>query len=133
MNKEGENILMNMSTSKIKKINKIIIILFIIAMIFSQVSLALDTTTYSNIYNKPDGSETLFDKGGKILGVVQAVGTSISIISLLIIGIIYITSSPEKKSELKERLILFTVGAIIFFAASNIVAIVANFGKGFNE
>lgn len=133
MNKEGENILMNMSTSKIKKINKIIIILFIIAMIFSQVSLALDTTTYSNIYNKSDGSETLFDKGGKILGVVQAVGTSISIISLLIIGIIYITSSPEKKSELKERLILFTVGAIIFFAASNIVAIVANFGKGFNE
>ena len=38
-----------------------------------------------------------------------------------------------KLPELKERLILFTVGAIIFFAASNIVAIVANFGKGFNE
>lgn len=64
---------------------------------------------------------------------MQAVGTSISVISLLIIGIIYMTSSPDKKSELKQRLILFTIGAILLFAASNIMSIVANFGRGFNE
>lgn len=122
-----------MNINKIKKTSNIIIIFFIITMIFSQVSFALDTKTYSDIYSTPDGADTLLNKGGKILGVVQVVGTSMSLISLIIIGIIYVTSSPEKKSELKERLILFTVGAIIFFAASNIMGIVANFGRGFNE
>ncbi len=42
------------------------------------------------------------------------------------------TSSPDKKSELKLRLILFTVGALLLFAASTIMSIVANFGKSFN-
>lgn len=43
------------------------------------------------------------------------------------------TSSPDKKSELKQRLILFTIGALILFGASTIMSIVANFGMGFNE
>lgn len=122
-----------MRRKNIKKIINISIIAFIIIIIMTQFCFALDTTTYTGIYEKPEGIDTLTNKGGKILGVVQAVGTSISVISLIIIGVIYMTASPDKKSELKQRLILFTIGAIILFAAANIMSIVANFGMSFNK
>lgn len=116
----------------IKSINKIVIILFLIITIIilmTQLSFALDTSKYTGIYNKPEGGDSLISKGGKILGIVQVIGTSISVIMLTIIGIIYVTSSPDKKAELKQRLIIFTIGAILLFAASNIMSIVAGFAR----
>ena len=116
----------------IKLINKLIKVLFlviILLIIMTQLSFALDTSKYTNIYKEPEGGETLISKGGKILGIVQSVGTSISVIMLTIIGIIYVTSSPDKKAELKQRLIIFTIGAILLFAASNIMSIVAGFAR----
>ena len=117
----------------IKKVIYILNIAIVFIIIMTQICLAIDTTRYTDIYKKPDGSDSLMTKGGKILGIVQVVGVSVSVISLIIIGIIYMTSSPDKKSELKQRLILFTIGAIILFAASNIMSIVAKFAMDFNE
>ena len=122
-----------MKRKNIKKIINIAVITFIILIIMSQICFALDTKKYSDIYEKPEGVDSLMTKGGKILGVVQTAGVYISVIMLIIIGVIYVTSSPDKKSELKQRLILFTIGAIILFAASTLMSIVANFGIIFNE
>ena len=122
-----------MKRNNIKKIINIAVITFIILIIMSQICFALDTKKYSDIYEKPEGVDSLMTKGGKILGVVQTAGVYISVIMLIIIGVIYVTSSPDKKSELKQRLILFTIGAIILFAASTLMSIVANFGIIFNE
>ena len=122
-----------MKRKNIKKIINIAVITFIILIIMSQICFALDTKKYSDIYEKPEGVDSFMTKGGKILGVVQTAGVYISVIMLIIIGVIYVTSSPDKKSELKQRLILFTIGAIILFAASTLMSIVANFGIIFNE
>ena len=82
----------------------------------------------SGIYTKT-GVSDLDDKTGKILNVVQIVGTSVSLVALLVLGMRYMLSSPNEKATIKEKLIPYVIGTIIFFAASNLVAIVIRFAE----
>ena len=59
-----------------------------------------------------------------MLGTVQVVGSIISVIALIIIGIRYMISSVEEKANLKGVLIYYIIGAVLVFATSNILSIV---------
>ena len=48
-------------------------------------------------------------------------------VALLVLGMRYMLSSPNEKATIKEKLIPYVIGTIIFFAASNLVAIVIRF------
>ena len=89
----------------------------------------IDPGDFSDIYNKK-GVTDLDEKTGKILSVVQIVGTSVSLVALLVLGMRYMLSSPNEKASIKEKLIPYVIGTIIFFAASNLVAIVIRFAQG---
>lgn len=84
---------------------------------------------FDGIYNK-EGVSDLDTKTGKILNVVQIAGTAISLVALLILGMKYMLSSPNDKATIKEKLIPYVIGVIIFFAASNLVTIVIKFAMG---
>jgi len=70
-------------------------------------------------------------KAKNILGtgiqVLRVAGTGISIIMLSYMGIKYMTAAPSEKAEFKKSATAYVVGAIILFAASNIIAIIAKF------
>lgn len=61
---------------------------------------------------------------GKIAGLVQIVGTIVSVGVLMLIGIRYVISSAEEKAEYKERLLPYFIGAVILFASANLVNII---------
>lgn len=84
-----------------------------------------------NIYAKMDTSVTLNTKEAgstnkitsQILGTVQVIGSIISVMALVIIGIRYMMSSVEEKANIKGILVYYVVGAVLVFATSNVLGV----------
>lgn len=116
-----------------KRIVKILtIILMVVALVYITNFVYADdinTEDFAGIYTK-DGVSDLDNKTGKILSIVQIAGTAISLVALLILGMKYMLSSPDDKATIKEKLVPYVIGVIIFFAASNLVTIVLKFAMG---
>ena len=62
----------------------------------------------------------------RLVGVLQVAGTIISVIALIIIGIKYMISSVEEKSQMKGVLGYYITGCVLVFAATNVVAFLYN-------
>lgn len=58
-----------------------------------------------------------------ILGYLQVIGSIISVIALIIIGIRYMFSSLEEKAKMKGVMIYYIIGAVLVFATSNVLGI----------
>ena len=69
--------------------------------------------------NEGDNSK-LLDIGNIIVWLVRTVGTSISILMLVIIGIKYIMGSVQEKAEYKKTMWPYVLGAILIFAGASI-------------
>ncbi len=115
--------------NKILKILTIIFMVLVITNITNYAYADFDTTDLSGIYNT-SGVSDLRNKSGKVYRIVQIGGTAVSLIALLVLGMRYMLSSPNEKATIKEKLIPYLIGTIIFFAASNLVAIVMRFAQG---
>ena len=70
--------------------------------------------------------EDMYTFGGSIAGIIQIVGTAVSIGTMIIIGIRYVISSADEKAEYKERMFPYFIGAVLLFGASTIVNIAYN-------
>jgi len=60
--------------------------------------------------------------GNKILGIIQVVGTFISVGIFMILGIKYMVGSTEERAEYKRSMIPYIVGALLLFGAVNLTA-----------
>lgn len=110
-----------------KKLLIIFVVVLLISLILPYNSFSINPDDYKNITQRPEGGEEITDVGGKVLGIVQVVGLGIATIMLIVIGIKYITASPQEKSQLKETLVPYIIGAILLFGASGILSIVVKF------
>lgn len=109
--------------------NKAIRIISILMMTVLVVG-ALSTPVFASLVDgfNPDpyaGQDfrNIFDS---IIGIVQVVGTGIAIIMLMYLGIKYLISAPDEKAKIKNTAIPFVIGAVILFAAVNILAAIEN-------
>jgi len=68
---------------------------------------------------------------GRLIGVLQIVGSIISVIAVVIIGIKYLFGSIEEKVKYKETMMPYLVGCIMLFAISNITSILYKIGISF--
>lgn len=75
----------------------------------------------------------LLAKGNIIVGVIQVVGSIISVVALVIIGIKYMTGSLEEKAEYKKTMIPYIIGATMLFAASNLVQAIYEWSQAINN
>ena len=73
------------------------------------------------------------DLANKVIGFFQAIGSIVSVLALVLIGIKYMMGSIEEKAEYKETMTYYIVGAILVFAISNISAMIYNFAKTLNN
>lgn len=119
-----------------KKVIKIITITLMVLMFTSFVNIAyaddIDPDDFKGIYNQ-SGTSDITSKTGQILNIVQIGGTAVSVILLIILGMKYMVSSPNEKATIKEKLIPYVIGVVIFFAATNLVAIVIGFAQGISS
>ena len=73
------------------------------------------------------GEGSIVVKGNRIIGAVRSVGSIVSVVSLIVLGIKYMIGSVEEKAEYKKTMIPYVVGAIMVFAISNILSVLYNF------
>lgn len=62
-----------------------------------------------------------------ILGIIQAIGTFVSIGALMILGIKYMMGSVEERASYKKSMLPYIIGAILLFGAVNIAGAIYNF------
>lgn len=115
-----------------KKVNKIIYIFIIVAIILlliSNITMAGiaddevkgELTGIYNIFGEDDQFNT---KAGDVLGLVQYIGYAVAVIMAVYIGIKFIIASPEGKADVKKQLIPFTIGIVLLFLGSTIIGVV---------
>lgn len=120
---------------KIVNIAKIIVMISIVLIIVleSKEIMAEDNIiSYPSSYkveaNGIGASSTLLITN-KILGAIQVFGAIVSVGALIIIGIKYMLGSVEEKAEYKKTMWPYILGAIMLFAASQIVTAIYNFAS----
>ena len=64
--------------------------------------------------------------GNKIIQIMSVIGSIISVIVLIVLGIKYMAGSVDEKAEYKKTLMPYVIGAGLIFAASSIAAIFYN-------
>ena len=105
----------------IKKILYIalVIILFAFNLIYCCNAAVIVDPNYS-ISEEPLPSE-INNGAGVVLAAVRIFGTVASVLILAVIGIQYMTSSPEGKADYKKNMYPYIVGAVLLFMGTWIV------------
>lgn len=122
-------------TKKTAQIINIIMIVFILLMIVSNVAFAATGAGYldpSSITPNNDGQLATKSQSiaGSILGVAQVIGISVAIIMLIVLAIKYISAAPNDKAEIKKHAVIYIVGAIVLFGASGLLGLIRTWVEG---
>lgn len=107
---------------KISKVLSIMIVALILVASIANIAYAVDPGTIKPV--QVTGTNDIKTLGGKLLSVIQIVGSVVAVIILVVLGIKYMMGSTEEKAEYKKTLIPYIVGAVLIFAASNIASMV---------
>ena len=120
--------------SKLIKILSLIILSIILILEFCQVVNAW-TPNYSAVTSQTatNTENAVYSIMGSVIRIIRVVGTGIAIIMLIVIGIKYMVASPEGRAEYKKTMPPYVIGAIILFAASNLVSIIQAFANGISS
>ena len=82
---------------------------------------------------KKEGDSKLLEIGNKIIGPIQVIGSLVSVIAIIIIGIKYMLGSVEEKAQYKETLGPYFLGAVFVFGITNVLSIVYNIAISLNN
>lgn len=79
-------------------------------------------------------AEDLADSGtgrviNSVIGILQMVGSGISLIVITLLGIKYVLASPSEKADVKKNILPIVIGCILLFAAVNIVGMIETFSN----
>lgn len=75
-----------------------------------------------------EGSTTgnLKATGNKTITILSVIGSLISVIVLIVLGIKYMLGSTEEKAEYKKSMLPYVIGAVFVFASSAIAGAIYN-------
>lgn len=62
--------------------------------------------------------------GNSIIGSIRLIGSVLSVLVLMILGIKYMMGSVEEKAEYKKTMMPYVIGVIMVFGITNILSIV---------
>ncbi len=116
-----------------KKMLRIITILLTVVFCIGICTLSFAKTP-SEIDVKPVKEDSeIYNVGGTIMGIIQAVAIVIAVIVLMILGVKYMMGSAQEKAEYKKTFIPYIVGAVLVFAAGTLANVVYQFASGINK
>ncbi len=101
-----------------------IIMFFIIIFPITVKAVQIDPNDYKPGGLNQSDTKEINKYGGRVAGIIQVVGTIVSVGAMMIIGIRYVLGSADEKAEYRERIIPYFIGAILLFGASNVVNII---------
>ena len=74
-------------------------------------------------------ADELMKIGNSIIGFLQIIGTILSVLVLIVLGIKYMIGSAEERAQYKKSMMPYLVGAVMVFAITNILGIIVNISK----
>ena len=66
---------------------------------------------------------------GAIIAVTRVIATGVAIIMLVVLAMKYMMAAPGDKADIKKHAVVYVVGAVILFATSGILGIIAKFAS----
>ncbi len=72
------------------------------------------------------------EKANTILAIIRILGTVISVVSLMAIGIKYMFGSTAEKASYKETMVPYIIGAVMVFAIPNFLGVIFDLVKSIN-
>lgn len=104
-----------------KKFAKIFIFMILIVICLRDYAYCL---TPDQLVGTGANTDDIVRTGSEILSVVSIIGSAVSIIAMIALGIKYMLGSIEEKAEYKKTLIPYLIGAVCVFGATTIPGIV---------
>ena len=102
----------------------LVMLCFVILGSFSTVSAVMSVSgTYKGTVTATDAQSSITTITSTVLTAIRYAGSGIALIMLTVIFIKYMLSAASERAEIKKNLIPFTIGAIVLFAASNLVTV----------
>ena len=118
-----------MKKTTINRIMKITTILVIAMMLVSTLS-AVFANGAAGVLGQLKGNTgaatAVTHTANNVIGIVQVICYAAAVIMLVLVGVKFITASPEGKAEIKKSAIQYVIGAIIVFAAGALLGVISN-------
>lgn len=121
----------------IMKNKKILIILILIISImnflvcnYSYATTDLGLGDLNNYKGNSEVGKGVTDRIGMILGIIRIVGTVVSVVMLVIIGIKYMVGSVEEKADYKSSMVPYVIGAALIFTGTYIPQVIYELTQG---
>ena len=119
---------------KKKNIKIMLIIIIITAIIFILITPIYSNADFNPADWKPQQTSNFKEKFGGLISTIGTLGSVVSVIALILIGIRFLLGSVEEKAEYKDRFKPYLIGAAFVFAISKITEIIEKIvievGKG---
>lgn len=139
---------------KIRKITNIILLIIII-MFYLTTNVQAALPTHSTIESDGGGetvkssgvidpndfkpptlqdsdTDVIINKATVIVNVIRTIGIIVTVVSLILMGIKYMTGSIEEKADYKKSMIPYLIGVFIFFALTQLLGLVIEIAESFN-
>lgn len=68
--------------------------------------------------------DPIVSRANVIVGIIRAIGVVVIFVTLLVLGIKYMTGSIEEKAEYKKTMIPYIIGAFVCLAITQILAVI---------
>lgn len=112
---------------------KILIIALSIVLI-STVVLADDLLDPSKITGtSTDASNSVTSIANIVFGIIQVIALAVAVIMLTILGIKYVSASPEGKADIKKSATIYIVGAVLLFGTTGILQLIKSFANSLSK
>ena len=109
---------------KIKKILLILLTFLIFMFIFNIGYIYAFSVT--DLTGTPPKNSNITNVGNGIVTILTTIGSVLSVIVLVMLGIKYMMGSVEEKAEYKKTMMPYIIGATLVFAASIIAGVIYN-------
>lgn len=113
-----------------KKEKKILLIITVVLIIILML-IPIKGYCMNDLITGMNGASNIVSNGNSItkglntiLSLVRFIGSGISIIVVLMLGIKYMIASIEEKAEIKKKAVPIVIGCVILFATTNIVVMI---------
>ena len=108
-----------------KKTKKILLILltFLIFMFIFNIDY-IYAFSVTDLTGTPPSNSSITDVGNGIITIITTIGSILSVVVLIILGIKYMMGSVEERADYKKTMMPYIIGAALVFAASTIANIV---------
>ena len=108
-----------MNSKKIAKIGAALLIIGAIFMAINMVCAAVSIPSAQG--TATSGLQTPVQN---IMGIVSYICYGAAVIMLVLLGVRYVSASPEGKAEIKKTAVQYVIGAALIFAAGAIIGII---------